>query len=245
MLREFYYSLKNELGTLNVPVSFGISRGITSGTYITFEHVDSFDNMLTFGMIDNDCFYQKVQCQIKCHSDTSQLSALQLAEQVKDLLVYDFFQIDYFRIVDITFEQKMLLYEGKVDAFTYVITMTWLLGTSTQEMSSSSFSSSSMSSLSSMSSSSSSRSSNSLSSKSSVSSSSKSSLSSLSSNGAGCQLYWSYTYTCATGLYVLRSHAFCSDSASREDYGWIVYASVPGVSITWMSAEFFYDDNCE
>ena len=249
MLRDFYYALTNELKTLNIPVVYGVGRGQsgtsgTSGTYITVQHVDSFDNQLTFGMIDNDCFYQKIQCHIKCHAlyPQSKLDALALAEQVKDLLVYDYFGIDYFRIVDITLDSQLFLYAGNVDAFTYVLTWTWYLGTSAIEMNSSSSSSSQSSSSSIILSRSSGSSNSSMSSLSSLGFSESSE--SLSSNGIGCQIYWFYTYTCATGLYSLRSHAECSDSINRYDFDWMIYENVPNDHITWASAKFFYDLNC-
>ena len=126
MIGNFYTALLDQINTLNYPCVYGISHNL-KGDYINIFHVDSYNIEHYFNGHDNS-FYYSIQTQIKGNSDTSMGQAIIIRKNVHDLLRRNYFDIDDWRIVKVSFNNTIDINEGIDDGFSSSIIFTWLLG---------------------------------------------------------------------------------------------------------------------
>jgi len=181
MITEFYVGLINycETALSEYDIYFGITKGQT-GEYIAINHVGQSEvsGYLSAGVGTNACRYITIQVQFGCYSmpdgqnRPTQLDAMQIADRVQEILYKKTFAIDGYRYLNNEIDSVVSVPQDTKDGYGYVVTMSYLIGTSIEALVSSSSSSSSSTSSSSSSSSLSSESSSSSSSSQSSSSSS-------------------------------------------------------------------------
>jgi len=179
MIAEFYKGLISfmETNLSQYDVYFGITKAQT-GDYIVINHVGQSDvsGYLGAGSGTNACRYITIQVQFGCHSmpdgqtRPSQLDAMEISDDVQETLYKTSFAMDGYRYMNNEIDSVVFVEQDTNDGYSYVVTMTYLIGTSIEALVSSSSSSSSSTSESSLSSSSSSSSESSESSSSSSSS---------------------------------------------------------------------------
>jgi len=152
MIKNFYKGLIGYLQSKNpCDTVFGIASDMV-GEYVTIQHIAKVDNVCFFGSGSgvDACRYCKIVSQINCWSTAdgnylpSQLSAMKISDFVQKKLFKVYFEVDGARIYGMTIDNVIEVTEED-DAYGYIITATWWLGTRDMDSSSSSSSESSSS----------------------------------------------------------------------------------------------------
>jgi len=151
---EFYQGLVKYLKSVTpYYIYFGKTKG-SKGEYITIKHVAQVDNVCFFGSGSGDtaCKYYKIVSQINCWSTAdgnylpSQLSAMDIADEIESNLFNVYFDIEDSRIYGMKINNVSSVSDEVKKVYVYKINCTWWIGTADTDSSSSSESSSSSSS---------------------------------------------------------------------------------------------------
>ena len=154
MISNFYSAFIQELRTqTSYTTKFGFTREL-QGSYITVHHIGQSEVPAFFGAGSGEtaCRYFYITTQVSCHStpdgntQPSQTTALAMADTVQRNMYKYLFEIEDYRILDMTIDNLSYIPEDTDDAHTYAITMTYWIGTDDSAEAESSSSSSSSSS---------------------------------------------------------------------------------------------------